>query len=505
MTTPRFHGSLARCHLIVLILASGVVCRVSQAATVCDQESLNAAIAAASAGSTIALCDKTWNNVSIGINKNGTATAPIRLTAQTAGKVLLTGSSKVTMGGSYIVVDGLSFSGSYTGGDGGIVDFKHGGSYCQNCRLTNTTIMNYNPATSGVQTVWVRLYGQHNHVDHNYFVGKSNVGAIINVIRDATKPDYHRIEFNYFSRPPLTTNGGESVKIGQNDEANSAYSNSYTTVERNYFYRADGELEMISVKSSGNTIRRNTIVESKGSITLRQGNGNLVSENFIFGKGRTLTGGIRVLADDHVIVNNFISDINPDSAARAGILLGSGSDETSYSGHRHARDAIVAFNTIVNSERSLVFGNGQDEVPPENVTVANNIIVSDKGPLVVIATPTTTTTYADNIFYGTLGIAKPTGIELANPRLTVDDDGTHRLMPDSPAIGRARLGFDIKTDMDAQTRAFPLDVGADQYNGVGMRIRPLGACDVGPVSYDPSNACGEAMPAPEPPENLTAT
>ena len=73
-------------------------------------------------------------------------------------------------------------------------------------------------------------------------------------------------------------------------------------IERNLFERADGDSEAISIKSSNNVVRANTLRDTRGTISLRHGSGTTVEGNFILG-GRS---GIRFFGNDHTIVNNVV-------------------------------------------------------------------------------------------------------------------------------------------------------------------------------------------------------
>ena len=55
--------------------------------------------------------------------------------------------------------------------------------------------------------------------------------------------------------------------------------NNFTLVENNVFDKCNGEVEIISVKSGSNTLKGNTFIESRGTLTLRHGNGNKILEN----------------------------------------------------------------------------------------------------------------------------------------------------------------------------------------------------------------------------------
>src|SRR3546814_8972840 len=116
------------------------------------------------------------------------------------------------------------------------------------------------------------------------FRSKTNAGVTLAVIRHDGDPldNGHRIDHNYFGpRPPLGSNGGETIRIGTSEES---LSDSHTIVERNIFDRTSGEVEIVSVKSGGNIVRENLVLASQGAFVLRHGNGNLVERNIFFGK-----------------------------------------------------------------------------------------------------------------------------------------------------------------------------------------------------------------------------
>ncbi|MDB4192398.1 hypothetical protein N9757_02195, partial [Flavobacteriaceae bacterium] len=60
-------------------------------------------------GTTIVLNNGEWSNVKLNIDGFGTKEKPIVVKAETPGKVLVTGDSKMTISGNYIIVSGLWF------------------------------------------------------------------------------------------------------------------------------------------------------------------------------------------------------------------------------------------------------------------------------------------------------------------------------------------------------------------------------------------------------------
>ena len=145
---------------------------------------------------------------------------------------------------------------------GSVIAFRENKeTLCNNCRITECVVDNYNPSERFDSDYWVEIYGKNNRFDHNYLVGKRNRGVTL-AVRLKTEGDRennHLIDHNYFGcHPILGSNGGETLRVG-----NSYYSlsNSNTVVENNYFERCNGELEIVSSKSCQNTYKNNTFYE----------------------------------------------------------------------------------------------------------------------------------------------------------------------------------------------------------------------------------------------------
>lgn len=468
----------------------------------CTSAELSAAVTNARAGDEVIMCNKIWKDVQIAFSVKGTISAPVTLRAATPGQVQLTGSSTLQMAGTYAVVDGLVFKGAYTGSDIRVIQFKDSRSKCNHCRLTNSAFIGYNPASNNTLVYWVAVYGQYNRIDHNYFSGKTGEGAFLQVLHGSS-PDYHRIDNNYFGdRPDNKLGMGNALQIGTTGK--TAYIDSLTTVERNLFYEADGDSELISNKSSGNTYQYNTFIASRGQLTLRQGNNVLVNDNFFFGNGKIASGGIRVNGEGHTIINNYMDGVNPTSfGERGGIILNNGDSKIDptrgWYHYPRVRNVTIAFNTIVNSGNSLYLGkvgniassvSYKQVVPPDNITIANNVVYSSKAPLILEKTKMTKSTYSDNIISGaSLGISKPNGISTVNPELAVASDGLYRPLEGSP-VKDAVLdsSTNITFDMDGQKRQLPFDIGADEQTAnLTVTRRPLTRCDVGPLTFNPTN------------------
>ncbi|KAK0329833.1 hypothetical protein LTR94_035157, partial [Friedmanniomyces endolithicus] len=92
---------------------------------------------------------------------------------------------------------------------------------------------------------------------------------------------------------------------------------SNTVVENNWFEGTDGEVEIVSNKSGGNTYRGNVFYHSRGSMVLRHGDGNLVENNVFLGGGKPHTGGIRVINRNQTVRNNYMEGITGDGFTAA--------------------------------------------------------------------------------------------------------------------------------------------------------------------------------------------
>ena len=237
---------------------------------------------------------------------------PIVIRAATPGKVVLSGESRLRLAGSYLQVEGLSFERGHHDGD--VISFRADSKrMARHCRITQCAVRDYNgPDKKQKDTKWVSIYGTQNRFDHCHLTGKTSPGTTL-VVWLADEPNGHQIDHNYFGpRPSLGENGGETIRVG---DSNWSQHSSQTLVESNLFERCNGEIEIVSNKSCDNVYRGNTFVECEGALTLRHGNRCTVEGNFFFGNGKKMTGGVRIIGEDHRIVNNYFQRLGVISLA----------------------------------------------------------------------------------------------------------------------------------------------------------------------------------------------
>ena len=331
-------------------------------------------------GDTILLANGEWRDFEILFQGKGTADRPISLGAETKGKVVITGKSNVRMAGEHLIVSGLIFRDGHTPTNTVISFRRTVGDLAYHSRVTETVIDRFNNPERHEPDFWVMMYGKHNRFDHNYLVGKSNIGVTMAVRLDSedSRENHHRIDHNYFGpRPILGSNGGETLRIGTSHYATAE---SRTLIENNYFERCNGEVEIISIKSGGNRIRGNLFFESRGTLTFRHGNGNLAESNVFLGNGVAHTGGIRVINADQVVRNNYLYGLTGRRFGGALVVM-NGVPNSPANRYMQVENALIERNSIIDSHH-IELAAGSDEertaVPSNSVFRSNLIHNQDK-------------------------------------------------------------------------------------------------------------------------------
>ncbi len=448
---------------------------------VTNATALNNAINAAGPGATITLADGIWKDVFIDIDKNGTASAPITVTAQNPGAVLMTGNSRVYMEGNYIIVSGLVFQDAEnlvasSSEIEPVFELKR----CNNCKVLNNKIDSYNgtEAQKELKFKWILTDGQHNEIAYNSFIGKYGIGSIINDNRNSTEPDYLQIHHNYFAgRRPINgvndDNDQDAIRIGN---SSTSLHDSFTEVYANYFYDFSGEVEIISNKSGQNKYYHNTFRDYSGTLTLRHGNNCEVYGNYFLAGNQIFSGGIRVIGEGHKIYNNYIEDINyrkpsgAGSSTTGGINVSNGRPNSELSGYYQVKNTEIVNNTFVNCDYALRIGTqvkSDLSLAPENLTVANNIMFNTSIDAYQITT-------------------EPIGNSISESNLTnipasdVADDGNfHRLTDGSSPIDAGEGDYEFLTqDILGGNRGASYDAGAEEFGANGINL-PYRTEDVG--------------------------
>jgi poly(beta-D-mannuronate) lyase len=429
---------------------------------VADSAQLGAKLSAAVAGDCLVLADGNYTIPSISLT--GTEAAPIVIRAANRGKAVVNAGAIHFLKAAYVTVEGMDITtpGAATtmynaGSNGMVVSFMNS----HHCRLSRSRV---HPTGHPAERDWIVVVGaesHHNRIDHND-LGPVNANANMVEI-DGTGMEspltagnvsqYNQIDHNHFHE--VNNSGGnnwETLRIGRSWQGPTK---GFNVIEHNLLVKTTGDPETISLKSSDNIVRYNTMLNVNGEITSRHGNRNQIYGNYIIGGAR----GMRIYGADHRIYNNYVA------ASSTGIWIESGAaaamDEPGAEHYRVYR-AWVFNNTVIGQPIKL---GGSKAFQPLDCRVANNLVVGAG---------------IDNGGSGTISEGNITGM---NP-LTMQD-GVQRLLAN--AAGAAAIGkavntdfYMLKDDIQGQPRMEP-DVGADEASMAPVTIKgPLTPADVGP-------------------------
>lgn len=344
------------------------------------------------------------------------------ITADTLGRTIFSGASRVNISGDHITFQGFQF-----------LDGNIGTRDVINITGSNNLITQLNiRAYTSYKYLRIREASQYVDVTYCNFENRLNLDDqnILSILVDDEKPGYHRIRYCSFKNFDGTGNdmGIEPIRIGLSTQAKRI---SRSVVEYCYFTQCNGDGELISSKATQNVYRFNTFENNpKAELVLRHGSEAIVYGNF-FLRGK---GGIRVReGQDHYIYNNYFFELDD----RAIYLQNEDSDPLD--------NINIAFNTIVDCSEIILGGDGSDK--PTNVTFANNIFTDPDDELFEDATGTEF--WIGNIAFGSMGISLPqNGITLINPQLVENSEGFFGLAQSSPAIDAAQTGYALIPQFD---------------------------------------------------------
>lgn len=365
-----------RLTLLVLALALPAL---AKDIPVADSVAFAEAAKTLAAGDTLILQDGTWTDAQLKLSAKGTAAKPVTIKAQTPGKVILTGTSRLSVGGSHIIVDGLWFQNPT--GEQVIELRKDSKQLATDSRITNCVVTNDTQLTSTTSAQFVSIYGARNRVDHCYIAGKTTQGTtlVVWLSNEAKDQGKHQIDHNHFGpRQRLGKNGGETIRLG---DSKTSMQTAACIVEHNLFEKCDGEAECISNKSCGNLYRHNTFNAVSGTLTLRHGNGCTVEHNTFIGAGAKGAGGVRIIGEDHIVTANRFENLTGDNE-RSALCIMLGIPDSVPNGYFQVKRAKVTGNTFINCKHNILIGMSGDKkatLPPLETVISGNHIQTNLG------------------------------------------------------------------------------------------------------------------------------
>lgn len=330
-------------------------------------------------GDTLILQNGTWADARFKIHAEGTAEKPVTIKAQTPGRVVLTGDSRISIAGRHVIVEGLWFQNP--AGEEAIELRIDSDELASDCRITNCAVTNEVQAEPGRSARFVSIYGARNRIDHCYIAGKTSEGTtlVVWLSNDAKEQGEHRIDHNHFGpRQKLGKNGGETIRIG---DSKTSMQTAACVVEHNLFEKCDGEAECISNKSCGNIYRFNTFKGVSGTLTLRHGNRCIVSDNLFDGAGAKGAGGVRVIGEYHIVIDNCFENLTGDDE-RSALCIMLGIPDSPANGYFQVKHAEIRGNSFINCEHNILIGMSGDKkatLPPVETFISDNYIDTSKG------------------------------------------------------------------------------------------------------------------------------
>ncbi len=430
----------------------------------------------------------------------GTAEAPIVLRAEHRGRAVISGAAGFLLRDcEHLVLEGFLFTND---ADEQAVRLDN----CRHVRVTRNHFRLSERETPRHWEHWVTVDGArsgHNRVDHNRFERKVHRGSHVFVRGDDKQlvcSQYDRIDHNHFRDVVFANgeNGHETLRTGGNDLGASGRS-SFTLIEENLLERCSGEDEIMSLKSSDNIVRNNTLLNCGGAICLRLGNRDIVSGNFILATdGTPRCGGIKLYGFEHRVFNNYGVGLT-GRRHEAPLALIPGTLDTPATENIGAKyddmtsvpptRCWIAFNTWIDCV-PLQFGFKKDSertCVPDECTFVNNLVVrtqTQKLPLVNLELVRNLRAKGNLAFTGgTVPSDAWAGwFRWDDPQLRAENGGgLWRLTESSPAVNTAVDGFGwVDEDVFGRARKGRRDVGAEAFSPEPVVRRPLTPDAVGP-------------------------
>jgi hypothetical protein len=285
---------------------------------------------------------------SITVSASGEATKPVIIRSK-GSPVIFKGIFALTITGSYVHLQGLSFFGTTEG-------VKIGSP----SEGTRASLMYFKDIA---KYSWAAYQGtKHSRIDHSLAEGSRYKTLYIDKRSFGVRIDHNFLRNTYLD----VVNGGEAIQVGTSafgevEDMTKYYTNAL--IDHNILQRMEGEGEMIGIKSDGNKIVFNVIVDSnKGHLSYRSGHYNLVFGNVF----RKTKGGTRIFGVGQKFMHNLIID----PISYGGVFLPAGSDKsypynnTTFVRYIAARKSLVLNNSVIITQSSTGTSRAIAEIIP---------------------------------------------------------------------------------------------------------------------------------------------
>jgi poly(beta-D-mannuronate) lyase len=377
--------------IFLLCLHTGLLAKVYKVATAAE---FVAATEKVVPGDEIVIIDGQYNPWQLVVNTKGEKGKPILIHAETPGKVIFSGDVNrpvFLLTGAYTEIAGISFTQcnqiKNADGSGVLIELKT----TSNCRITGCSFSENSTKVQFTPMVVVSGKGENNRVDHCNFMGNvDNQELQVRITKDDI-PLHTLLDHNEFKDKTKVSwangNGGECIQIGQ-DPVLLGTQYSYVTVRDNTFNACNGEPEVISNKSSGNSYINNVFENCQGELVMRGGHDCKIDSNKI----KNGSGGIRINGTKHIVTNNILTGLPTGIRLMYGMSKG----QTEIGFYVAASDCTIKNNLISNCTTGILIGDSKNadwtgkfdvkkypsrtiqDIAPSNNVVSHNKITETK-------------------------------------------------------------------------------------------------------------------------------
>ncbi|MGC9452737.1 MAG: chondroitinase-B domain-containing protein [Oceanipulchritudo sp.] len=433
-----------------------------------------------------------WN--ALVLTRDGTAEAPIIVRAPSVYGTTITGSTFFVVQADHVVIKGFKFINTTSTYPVWFFSGSHGRvTQCYFDDANASTYVRADPAT-GVLDSASNLV-----IDHNYFTEGSTNAINLVGLADSGFVGGHLIEHNIFRDAPQSSGTNEAISL-YSDGKHMGYRLN-ATVAHNVFDNWDGDpdLEIVTIKSGGNTFKGNVFAWCNGYFSFRRENENRLEGNLFYRN----TEGTRVYGDGHVIINNVFESLD-----RWGLYMGNSWDQGGGIEAKAATNCLIAHNTFSNTPyRTWVFYESSmpdgGTVPIGNLLAGNIVeslvntddLVRDQSGFFAV------NTIDRNLFHRIGGNLGPTGtnpVTSGPAQLTGSGDQLY-LTAGSPALNAGSAGTGVTTDFFGSPRDGSPDLGHHEFGAAATPIAepPLPPLPPDRTGYDalPLEAAFTTYPA----------
>lgn len=256
---------------------------------------------------------------------------------------------KLSIHASYVRISGLVV-------DGGSIDI-----YGHKNRISRSHFKN------GKKSPGIRLLegASRNRIDHNEFSEMQTQGIQLKLAEDDRGQSIeNRIDHNYFHDfTSGKTKVGEAIEIGDQNKTTD-----YMTragIDHNLFQRINIDDEVMTLKSSGNTVAYNTFESSEGFISNRHGRNNVFRAN-VFDK---ITKGLRVHGNRTLVIANLF--FNSPLMAMSGNITQASVKASRY-GFPASKNSDFICNQVTGADIGVGYGYAGSTLKARRTRLDNN-------------------------------------------------------------------------------------------------------------------------------------